>query len=576
MKKPGILILAVGVALAILLVLLASPVMAGTPETDIVSVGSDGTQGNLDSQEANISGDGLWVAFSSYATNLVSGDTNGVIDVFIRDLVNGTTTAVSVSDGEVLGNNWSSGPSIDADGSRVAFTSEASNLVNGADYAGVVDIFVRDLASGTTTLVSVSDGEAPGNDYSGEASISADGSCVAFSSWATNLGGGGPAQDIFLRDLANGTTTLVSVSDGEAAQNAWSQSPSVDADGSCVAFASQASNLVNGEDNAGVIDVFVRDLPNGTTTLVSVSSLGEPGNNTSHTPSIDADGSCVTFESFATNLVSGDTNGQVDVFVHDLLTGITRVVSVSSEGTQGNGWSYSPSIDADGSCVAFMSFATNLVPGDTNGTSDVFVHDLLTGITRLVSVSSAGTQGDGKSNMPSISADGSCVAFASCATNLVPGDTNGKYDVFVSAPVPVPASRQATGPHHYEQTDPLIVYSGQWDTGSDDSHSGRSNFYSDDPEGTITITFKGTRLDWIAAVGSLMDKALVSLDGGEPVLVDLFSQTELFQQMVWSTGTLEYGVHVIKITFPANGGEVKSINIDALDVWGTIMETTES
>jgi len=575
MKKPGILVAAIGVALAILLVLLASPAMAGTPETNIVSVSSDGTQGNLDSQEANISADGSWVAFSSSATNLVLGDTNGVIDVFIRDLANGTTTLVSVSDGEVLGNNWSSGPSIDADGSCVAFTSEASNLVSGADNAGVVDIFVRDLANGTTKLVSVSDGEVAGNDYSGEASISADGSCVAFSSWATNLGGGGLEQDIFLRDMTNGTTTLVSVSDDEAAENAWSQSPSVDADGSCVAFASQASNLVNGADNAGVVDIFVRDLANGTTTLVSVSSLGEPGNNTSHTPSIDADGSCVAFQSSATNLVPEDTNGAYDVFVHDLLTGITRLVSVSSEGTLGNGWSYSPSIDADGSCVAFMSFATNLVPEDTNGTSDVFVHDLLTGITRLVSVSSAGTQGDRKSNMPSISADGSSVAYASYATNLVSGDINGKYDVFVSAPVPAPASRQATGHHRYEQTDPVIVYSGQWDTGSDDSHSGGSNFYSDDPEGTITITFKGTRLDWIAALGPLMGKALVSIDGGEPVLVDLFSQTELFQQLVWSSGTLEYGVHVIKITFPTDGGEVKPINIDALDVWGTIMETAE-
>ena len=161
-------------------------------------------------------------------------------------------------------------------------------------------------------------------------------------------------------------------------------------------------------------------------------------------------------------------------------------------------------------------------------------------------------------------------------------DENGYMQIFTAVPAvqasqtPIPATT-STGTHtRYEQTEPLIVYSGNWETDDSKSHSGGSGSYSDDSQATITITFKGTRLDWIAALGPLMGKALVSIDGGAPVLVDLFNPTELFQQLVWSTGTLEYGVHVIKITFPTDGGEVKPINLDALDVWGTLLETTES
>src|SRR5437867_824550 len=169
----------------------------------------------------------------------------------------------------------------------------------------------------------------------------------------------------------------------------------------------------------------------GTTERVSVDSAGTQGNSFSLDPSISADGRFVAFSSLATNLVPGDTNGAFDVFVHDRLTGTTERVSVDSAGTQGHGNSSEPSISADGRFVAFSSVATNRVPGDTNAAFDVFVHDRLTGTTERVSVASAGTQGNGSSLDPSISADGRFVAFSSVATNLVPGDTNGKEDVFV-------------------------------------------------------------------------------------------------------------------------------------------------
>src|SRR5438093_763515 len=173
-----------------------------------------------------------------------------------------------------------------------------------------------------------------------------------------------------------------------------------------------------------------------TTVRVSVASDGTEGNDVSLGSALSADGRFVAFDSAATDLVAGDTNGVSDVFVHDRQTGTTERVSVASDGAQGNNASSYPALSADGRFVAFDSDATNLVAGDTNGTTDVFVHDRQTGTTERVSVASGGgTQGNGKSGgffaFPALSADGRFVAFQSDATNLVAGDTNGTTDVFV-------------------------------------------------------------------------------------------------------------------------------------------------
>src|SRR5438132_1692287 len=174
-----------------------------------------------------------------------------------------------------------------------------------------------------------------------------------------------------------------------------------------------------------------------TTERVSVASGGTTeGNDTSLGSALSADGRFVAFDSAATDLVAGDTNGVSDVFVHDRQTGTTERVSVASDGTQGNNASSYPALSADGRFVAFDSDATNLVAGDTNGATDVFVHDRQTGATERVSVTSGGgTQGNGNSGgffaFPALSADGRFVAFQSDATNLVTGDTNGATDVFV-------------------------------------------------------------------------------------------------------------------------------------------------
>ncbi len=342
-----------------------------------MSVSSSGTHANAASFRPSISADGRFVAFDSGATNLVAGDTNGVSDVFVHDRQTGATTRASVSSSGAQGNNHSSSPSISADGRFVAFDSFATDLVTG-DTNGANDAFVHDRQTGATTRVSVSSSGAQGSSHSVDASISADGRFVAFYSHATNLvvGDTNGVYDIFVHDRQTGATTRVSVSSSGTQGNSESRQSAVSADGRFVVFDSAADNLVDGDTN-GVQDVFVHDRQTGATTRVSVSSSGSQGNSVSDYPSISADGRFVAFDSFATDLVTGDTNGVNDAFVHDRQTGATTGVSVSSSGAQGNVFSFLPSISADGRFVAFESYASNLVPGDTNNASDIFVHFLL-------------------------------------------------------------------------------------------------------------------------------------------------------------------------------------------------------
>jgi len=411
------------------------------------SAGNQGNQGLYSFTFPSISSDGRFVAFHSSASNLVPGDTNENYDIFVRDTLTNTTTRVSVDSAGNQANGGSLGPSISTDGRFVAFSSNASNLVSG-DTNDNFEIFVRDTLTNTTIRVSVdSAGNQADNERykeSSSPSISSDGRFVAFRSNASNLVPGDTNEnyDIFVRDTLTNTTTRVSVdSVGNQANNAFlsvgrisfsgSSSPSISADGRFVAFNSYASNLVPGDTN-NIDDIFVRDTLTNKTTRLSVDSAGNQGNRTSSEPSISADGRFVAFRSYASNLVPGDTNNIDDIFVRDTLTNTTTRLSVDSAGNQGNSTSFEPSISANGRFVAFRSNASNLVPGDTNNTDDIFVRDTLTNTTTRLSVDSAGNQGNNNSFNPSISADGHRVAFDSAASNLVPGDTNNTYDVFVS------------------------------------------------------------------------------------------------------------------------------------------------
>ena len=283
-----------------------------------------------------------------------------------------------------------------------------------------------------TWRVSVDSSGVEGSGASRFPSISGDGRFVAFGSSATNLvaGDSNSAGDVFVHDRQTGTTTRVSVDSSGAQGNNHSDETSISADGQFVAFQSAATNLVPGDTN-GWTDVFVHDRETGTTTRVSVDSSGVEGNLGGRFPSIAGDGRFVAFESSSSNLVPGDTNGWADAIVHDCQTGTTTRVSVDSSGAQGNDASAEPSISGDGRFVAFASRATNLVSGDTNGKVDAFAHDRQTGTTTRVSVDSAGAQGNDYSQYSSISGGGRFVAFTGSATNLVPGDSNSACDVFV-------------------------------------------------------------------------------------------------------------------------------------------------
>jgi len=380
------------VGLALLGLPVLQPVSAGAPPegeaptagtTTRVSVRSNGTQGNDFSAEASISATGRFVAFDSPASNLVSEDTNNTIDVFVHDRKTGQTTRVSVASDGTQGNEFSDAPSISASGRYVAFFSLASNLVSD-DANGTGDVFVHDRKTGQTTLVSVASDGTQANGGSVHASISANGRYVAFQSEASNLVSGDTNNtiDVFLHDRVTGQTTLVSVHSNGTQGNDLSLHPSISATGRYVAFDSFASTLVSGDTNTcgpytdGTCpDIFVHDRATGQTTRISVASDGTQADGYSDVPSIAATGRYVAFHSFATNLVSDDTNGVPDVFVHDLKTGQTTRVSVASDGTQGNDNSDGFSISATGRYVALQSFATNLASDDTNLTSDIFVHD---------------------------------------------------------------------------------------------------------------------------------------------------------------------------------------------------------
>jgi Tol biopolymer transport system component len=382
-----------------------------------------------DNYSPSLSANGRYVAFWSQHLGHLS-DSPGI---FIYDrLTKQTALVIQVATelgvtGSALGS-----PSLSADGRYVVFWSTASDLVAG-DTNGKEDVFVRDRLTNQTTRASVSTaGEQGNNSSSGFPSISADGRYVAFTSIASNLvvRDSNNSGDVFLHDRLTKQTTRISVATGGIQGNSASFGPSLSANGRYVAFESLASNLVAGDTN-GVADAFLHDRLTKQTARVSVATGGaQEGNGSSHSSGLSASGRYVAFGSLANNLVAGDTNGVADAFVHDLLTKQTTRVSVRLNGVEGNGDSFPSNLSADGRYVAFLSYASNLVGGgDTNNSGDAFVHDRLTKQTTRVSVATDGTQANGFS--PGISADGRYVAFESTA--LRPNNTGSfpPVEVFV-------------------------------------------------------------------------------------------------------------------------------------------------
>ncbi len=424
------------VALVGLLGVVVGAASAAPGVTERVSVSSSGAEADFISEMSAVSADGRVVAFASQASNLVPLDTNGVADIFVRDRVTGTTERVSVDSKGRQGDGHSGivgvagYPAISADGRFVAFPSEATNLVK-KDRNGATDIFVRDRLTGTTERVSVSSAEREANGFSDGPAISADGRFVAFHSGADNLvpGDDNFADDVFVRDRLTGTTERASVNSTGVGGNSTSFLADLSADGRFVVFTSGAENLVPGATTS-FFQVFLHDRVTGKTERVSQDAAGNGGDGNSAVPVVSADGRFVAFETVAANLI-GDGSHQGHILVRDRATGGFERVSVDSAGNPGDEFSGRPDITADGRYVAFQSIATNLVAGDTNNRSDIFVRDRQSGTTARVSVSSAGAEANGGSERAKIADDGAVSAFQSNADNLVPGDTGPTTDIFV-------------------------------------------------------------------------------------------------------------------------------------------------
>lgn len=457
----------------------------------LVSVASDGSWGNGASTDPVMTPDGRYVAFISAASDLVAGDTNGISDVFVRDLLNGTTTLVSVG---ATGTNVSVAPPIiTPDGRYVAFASTAKGIAASVPTTSQGEVYVRDLISNVTIWASTNAANTVSNVLhlnnapSLHPAISDDGRFIGFKTGGTN--GSGAAQTmIFQYNLTNGTLIGISsngyapwvqnddvygpemspdgrfvvfvatnsgcvsiqfgdaqagtnllvsaVLDGSYPTNSVSDTPAVSPDGHYVVFLSNATNLVTNVVASG-FHIYRRDVQAGVTALVDVDTNGVGSINPVMTaPTISADGRFVTFASADDGLVNGSRNGPLDVFVRDLNSSTAELISARSPDLipqTGDGWSFlgQPALSDDGRKLVFTSAADDLVPNDTNSSLDVFLFDVASGTNALVSAGTDGNPAPGSSFSPAMALGGQLVAFVSTATNLVPGQTNFSANVFL-------------------------------------------------------------------------------------------------------------------------------------------------
>ncbi|HVE39867.1 MAG TPA: hypothetical protein VNM14_08275 [Planctomycetota bacterium] len=434
-----------------------------------VSLSSSGAEGNLDAVKdtLGISNNGRFVSFTSRATNLVPGDTNNCADVFYRDNLNRTLTLVSISRTGGPADGASGTSNMSGDGRYVVFSSVATNLTFDVVPVGKKQIYVRDMVLGTTTLVSRASGSIGsliGDENSDNPKISNDGVYVVFES-ESNLLDGAPGggddndtfKDIYRRKIIDGTsafpTELISFISGATSGaankgNGHSTAPCISSDGHVIAFTSEATNLVSatldgGPDQNLFSDVFVRDTGTLRTVRISVEYTGVvvPGNllnGPSRSAAISLDGELVTFRSTAGTLHVTAQDGSPNIYVRSwsgtFNAPFTEVLSVHTSGATGGQSCEKPSICGDGSKVVWQSGSSALVNGDSNGVEDVFLRNRITQDTSRQSVQTFGGQLDGESAGPAFSADGRYFVFWSKSTNTVDDDTNGAADIFLRGP----------------------------------------------------------------------------------------------------------------------------------------------
>jgi len=400
----------------------------------LMSNASDGSQADGFSKAPTLSANGRFVLFDSVATDQVAEDTDAYADVMLRDRMAPNSRLISVSTDGVKGLAISDQAFINADASRVVFASGAALVA--ADGNGFNDVYLRDLTTGTTSRISTAFAGGDPNNFSGAPSITPDNRYVLYRSRATNLLAGTDANlsmDIFLYDTVDDVTERVSLADGGGESNGHSETAGISDDGRYVVFDAIADNLVTGDTN-GVWDVFLHDRTTGSTIRLSETAGGTGGNGNSRAPSISGDGSHVVFHSAADNLVVDDTNLKNDVFLYRLSDEVLSRISVHSDGSQASGHSKvtpTSAISANGSRVAFHSDAGDLDPSvEVNGFNDVFVHNVPSASTTLVSLTPSRVSGNHESDSAAISADGNHVAFHSYASDLVATTTRQQWEIF--------------------------------------------------------------------------------------------------------------------------------------------------
>jgi hypothetical protein len=413
---------------------------SGNSAVERVSTSTSGATANGVSTRASISSDGRYVAFESEASNLATGDTNSLMDVFVKDRQTGTTTRVSTDSSGAQSNGASSGASVSTDGRYITFTSDATDLV-ASDTNGAADIFIKDTVTGTTSRVSTNTSGSQANSSSGSSYMTPDGRYVFFNSLASDLVAGDTngVEDVFRKDLQTGTTIRVSEGTGGIQGDDFSSMASsgirASDDGRYVVFTSGATNLVAGDSNFST-DVFVKDLDTGTLTIASKDSgglgmgIGLPGMSDSAEGRITSDGTKVSFSSIASDLVLDDTNSAQDVFVKDLTADTITLVSATSSGTIGDAESSDGFIASDGQHVAFTSVASNLASSDTNSAYDVFLKNIQTGSISRVSRDANDAQLSSDSYTQGMSADGRYIAFDTDSA-IDASDSNALADLAV-------------------------------------------------------------------------------------------------------------------------------------------------
>ena len=470
-----------------------------TSSNILVSVGADGGWANGASTDPVMTPDGRYVAFVSAATNLVAGDTNGIPDIFVRDLLNGSTRLISV--GATGLGAPASAPVLTPDGRYAAYSSPAKGLASGVSASSKGEVYIRDLITDTTTWASTNAANLVSatlhlnNMPSYHLVISADGRFAAFKTGWTNgiVAPGGSAVAavmIFQFDSSNGTTIIIATNgfptwpqnddvygpemspdgrfitfvatnrnpacltiqlwdalsgtnvtvnlatDGSLPTNSISDTPSVSSNGRYVVFKSNATNLTGNAVTKG-FHIYQHDMLTGTTQLVDADTNGIcSADLVTAVPTMSDDGRFVAFESLDGSFVMGDNNRAFDVFVRDLIGNDSELISRPDPGVvpqTGNGVSSLAqfSLSDDGRKLAFTSSAADLVPNDLNGTSDVFIFDLLSGTNLLASAGTDGSPAAGSSFSPALADGGRLVIFLSTATNLVAGRTNLFANVFL-------------------------------------------------------------------------------------------------------------------------------------------------